>query len=234
MTTVLSCHISTREKLICLWLNMTTLLGDNITEASPKTHLSIPMNMFIPKCHEASSNFLKSLPKTFPLRDFQLSTSINTNIRDISAHYISTSMGSKYHRPTPQSTFKPWHFPLCEYFRSALMSSGAARMSDDCHRSRAWLTITALSGVRFDFPLADCLDFWDLFLRTIQCLLSYVLMCTGAESQPRCRTIQFAWWEQHVVRGVQHVIWVCFMENYLSDWTKVNSVKWMKPWGHWI
>lgn len=51
-------------------------------------------------------------------------------------------------------------------------------------------TTTAPSGVRFDFSPTDCLDFLDGFYTSFHCLLSYVEMCTDAESQSRCTTIQ--------------------------------------------
>lgn len=142
--------------------------------------------------------FLEIPPKEiFPQRLPAFHVSKHKHPRHFSALHLNIN-GLKIPQTNTSIYIQTVAFPPCEYFRSALMSSGAARISDGCHRSRAWLTTTALSGVRFDFPLADRLDFWDLFLRTIPCLLSYVLMCTGAESQPRCRTIQFAWWEQHV------------------------------------
>ena len=109
--------------------NLTRLRSANITE----THLSISLNMFIPKCYKfrISESFLQ--PTNQPTNQ-QISllkfpsTSININTQHFRVlhQYISTSMSYKYHRSQPQSIFKSCHFPCVDISADTLRSAWRA------------------------------------------------------------------------------------------------------------
>ena len=143
------CPISTREKPICLWA---TWWHQRVTISLTQAWKRISVLKWI--CSFFQSSLLPKNRNRLYFRD-RPSTSINTNTQDISEHSMSTSMSSKYHRSPPQSIFKSWHFPLWILQQnSEIRLRDSRRLSDDHRCVHAWLTISALSGVRFDFPLA--------------------------------------------------------------------------------
>lgn len=83
------------------------------------------------------------------------SASINKNTWNIPVHYNSTSIRLKYHSSPPQSIFKWWYFPC-----GGVRVKRSSRINDDRRCQHAQLAAAASPGVTFDFPPADCFEFF--------------------------------------------------------------------------
>lgn len=107
------------------------------------------------------------------------SASINKNTWNIPVHYNWTSIRLKYHRSPPPSIFKWRYFPC-----GGVKVKRSSRINDGRHCQHAQLAAAAASpGVTFDFPPADCFEFF--FLRWV--LHVHSLSLVTCQDVHRCR-----------------------------------------------